>query len=79
LNKVWTFEDKDFSAIYSLRQYGLFLLFSSLGVSIQLTLVYFLVESGLSYNLSLICAVAVASISNFILNKKWTFREKVWG
>jgi dolichol-phosphate mannosyltransferase len=37
------------------------------------------VESGMSYNLSLICAVAAASISNFILNKKWTFREKVWG
>ena len=79
LNKIWTFEDKNFSAVYSLRQYCLFLLFSSLGVSIQLTLVYLLVESGLSYNLSLICAVAAASISNFILNKKWTFREKVWG
>ena len=79
LNKIWTFEDKNFSAVYSLRQYCLFLLFSSLGVSIQLTLVYLLVESGLSYNLSLICAVAAASISNFILNKRWTFREKVWG
>jgi dolichol-phosphate mannosyltransferase len=79
LNKIWTFEDKDFSTVYSLKQYGLFLLFSSLGISIQLSLVYLLVESGLSYNLSLICAVAVASISNFILNKKWTFREKVWG
>jgi dolichol-phosphate mannosyltransferase len=79
LNKIWTFEDKNFSAVYSLRQYCLFLLFSSLGVSIQLTLVYLLVESGLFYNLSLICAVAAASISNFILNKKWTFREKVWG
>lgn len=79
LNKIWTFEDKDFSAVYSLKQYGLFLLFSSLGITIQLTLVFVLVESGLSYNLSLISAVAAASISNFMLNKKWTFGEKVWG
>ena len=79
LNKIWTFEDKRFSVLYTLKQYGLFLIFSSLGISIQLTLVYLMVESGISYNLSLICAVAAASISNFILNKKWTFREKVWG
>lgn len=79
LNKIWTFEDKKFSVLYTLKQYGLFLLFSSLGISIQLTLVYLMVESGISYNLSLICAVAAASFSNFILNKKLTFREKVWG
>jgi dolichol-phosphate mannosyltransferase len=79
LNKIWTFEDKRFSVLYTLKQYGLFLIFSSLGISIQLTLVYLMVESGISYNLSLICAVAAASISNFILNKKWTFREKIWG
>jgi dolichol-phosphate mannosyltransferase len=79
LNKIWTFEDKDFSAVHILKQYGLFLLFSSLVISIQLTLVYVLVESGMSYNLSLISAVAAASISNFVLNKKWTFGEKVWG
>jgi dolichol-phosphate mannosyltransferase len=79
LNKIWTFEDKKFSVLYTSKQYGLFLLFSSLGISIQLTLVYILVESGMSYTISLVCAVAAASISNFILNKKWTFREKVWG
>jgi dolichol-phosphate mannosyltransferase len=79
LNKIWTFEDRKFSLFYMLKQYGLFLFFSSLGISIQLTLVYSLVESGISYNTSLICAVAAASISNFLLNKKWTFRERVWG
>jgi dolichol-phosphate mannosyltransferase len=79
LNKIWTFEDKKFSVLYALKQYGLFLFFSSLGISIQLSLVYLMVESGIPYNLSLICAVAAASISNFVLNKKWTFREKVWG
>lgn len=79
LNKIWTFEDKKLSVLYTLKQYGLFLLFSSLGISMQLTLIYLMVESGMPYNISLICAVAAASISNFILNKKWTFGEKVWG
>jgi dolichol-phosphate mannosyltransferase len=79
LNKIWTFEDKQLSVLYTLKQYSLFLFFSSLGISIQLSLVYLMVESGMSYNISLICAVAAASISNFVLNKKWTFGEKVWG
>jgi dolichol-phosphate mannosyltransferase len=78
LNKIWTFEDRNFSFYYTLKQYGLFVAFSSLGASIQLLLVYLLVESGLSYSPSLIMAVATAAISNFILNKKWTFHEKIW-
>ena len=28
--------------------------------------------------LTLFLAVAIASVGNFILNKKWTFQEKVW-
>ena len=78
LNKIWTFEDRDFSLYHTLKQYGLFLAFSSIGASIQLLLVYLLVESGLSYSPSLIIAVATAAISNFILNKKFTFHEKIW-
>jgi dolichol-phosphate mannosyltransferase len=78
LNKLWTFEDRNFSLYHTLKQYGLFVAFSSLGASIQLLLVYLLVESGLSYSPSLIMAVATAAISNFILNKKWTFHEKIW-
>jgi dolichol-phosphate mannosyltransferase len=78
LNKSWTFEDRNFSLYHTLKQYGLFAIFSSIGASIQLLLVYLLVESGLSYTPSLIIAVATASISNFILNKKWTFHEKIW-
>jgi dolichol-phosphate mannosyltransferase len=77
LNKLWTFEDRDFSLYHTLKQYGLFLAFSSIGASIQLLLVYLLVESGLSYSPSLIIAVATAASSNFILNKKWTFRENL--
>ena len=78
LNKSWTFEDRDFSFYHTLKQYGLFVAFSSIGASIQLLLVYLLVESGLSYSPSLIIAVASASISNFLLNKKFTFHEKIW-
>jgi dolichol-phosphate mannosyltransferase len=78
LNKLWTFEDRNFSLYHTLKQYGLFVAFSSLGASIQLLLVYLLVEAGLSYSPSLIMAVATAAISNFILNKKWTFHEKIW-
>jgi len=79
LNKVWTFEDKNFRFRNTIRQYGLFAAFSSGGIVIQLITLYLLVQSGLSYAVSLIVAVALASISNFLLNKKWTFREKFWG
>jgi dolichol-phosphate mannosyltransferase len=79
LNKIWTFEDRTFLFRNTLRQYALFAAFSSGGIVIQLITLYLLVESGLSYPVSLIVAVALASISNFLLNKKWTFREKFWG
>ncbi|MEM3160215.1 MAG: glycosyltransferase family 2 protein [Nitrososphaera sp.] len=80
LNKLWTFEDRDFSAKRTLVQYGMFAGFSAFGALVQLGMVYYLVESqGQSYPLALILAVATASISNFLLNKKWTFKERVWG
>jgi dolichol-phosphate mannosyltransferase len=40
---------------------------------------YLFMGSELSYEVSLITAVAIASVSNFLLNKKWTFGEKIWG
>jgi len=79
LNKIWTFEDRDFNAKKTAIQYGMFLGFSSLGALIQLGMVYALVENyRLDYPPALILAVATASIGNFLLNKKWTFREKIW-
>lgn len=78
-NKYWTFEDRDFSTKRTLIQYGKFAGFSSIGALVQLGMVYYLVdESGISYPISLVLAVGVAAFSNFILNKKWTFKEKVW-
>ena len=79
LNKVWTFEDRDFSIRHFLRQYVSFLALCSLGAVIQLTLVFVFVEySHIQYGISLVIAVCVASLGNFLLNKKITFGEKIW-
>ena len=80
LNKIWTFEDRDMGLKRTLRQYGSFLMFSGIGAAFQLGMVYLLVDTRhMNYVPALFIAVAIASIGNFILNKKWTFKEKVWG
>jgi dolichol-phosphate mannosyltransferase len=79
LNKAWTFEDRDFAPRKTLRQYGLFAAISSGGAGIQLGALHVLLQSGVSYEVALLIAVGIASISNFLLNKKLTFREKIWG
>ena len=79
LNKIWTFEDRNFEAKRTLAQYAKFIGFSSLGALIQLGMVYVLVDNyQFAYPLALILAVVIAASSNFIFNKKWTFKEKVW-
>ena len=79
LNKIWTFEDRNFEAKKTLAQYGKFVGFSSLGALIQLGMVYILVDNyQFVYSIALILAVIIAASSNFIFNKKWTFKEKVW-
>jgi dolichol-phosphate mannosyltransferase len=79
LNKIWTFEDRTFSPRNTLKQYGMFLGLSTVGAVVQLILLYLFVQSGSQYTVSLILAVGAASVGNFLLNKKWTFREKIWG
>ena len=79
LNKIWTFEDKDFSRKKTLSQFGKFSLFSSMGALIQLGMVFWLVDShSVAYPFALISAIGTAAFSNFILNKKLTFKEKIW-
>lgn len=79
LNKVWTFEDRDFSRKKLFSQYGKFSLFSSLGALVQLGIVFWLVDSfNVEYPIALIIAIGTAAFSNFILNKKLTFKEKLW-
>ena len=80
LNKVWTFNDRNFNIKRTISQYGKFAMFSSLGALVQLGMVYFLVDSnGVAYPLALILAVITAAFGNFVLNKKWTFKEKLLG
>jgi len=79
LNKIWTFEDRDFSRKKTLSQFGKFGIFSSLGALIQLGMVFSLVDYyDISYPFALILAITTAALSNFILNKKLTFKEKLW-
>lgn len=80
LNKTWTFGDRDFTKKRTLKQYGKFVIFSSLGAVVQLGMVFYLVDSqNFSYPVSLILAVLSAAFGNYVLNKKYTFKEKVWG
>ncbi|MBM3911341.1 MAG: glycosyltransferase family 2 protein [Thaumarchaeota archaeon] len=79
LNKTWTFEDRDFTPRRTLVQYGKFVGFSSVGALVQLGLVFYLVENySLMYPQALILAVIAAAFGNFVLNKKWTFKENIW-
>ena len=79
LNKIWTFEDRNFEPKHTAVQYSKFIGFSSLGALAQLAMVYLLVDHySIGYPIALVLAVATSALSNFILNKKWTFKEKVW-
>ncbi|MEP6576286.1 MAG: glycosyltransferase family 2 protein [Nitrososphaerota archaeon] len=77
-NKYWTFEDREFSPASTAKQFLSFFGISVIGAVIQLFILYMLVENDMPYRLSLVLAVSIASLSNFVLYKKLTFREKVW-
>ncbi|KER06461.1 Undecaprenyl-phosphate 4-deoxy-4-formamido-L-arabinose transferase protein [Marine Group I thaumarchaeote SCGC AAA799-E16] len=78
LNKAWTFGDGDFKIKKTISQYGKFAMFSSLGALVQLGMVYLLVDSAdIVYPVALILAVMTAAFGNFVLNKKFTFKEKL--
>jgi dolichol-phosphate mannosyltransferase len=78
LNKIFTFKDTNFKLSHVLKQYVFYMLFTVIGASIQLFVLYFFVEAGIIYPISLLLGVIVGSISNFMMNKKWTFYEKIW-
>ena len=79
LNKIWTFEDRDFSRKKTLSQYGKFSLFSSFGAIVQIAMMFWLVEyHDIAQPVALILAIGTAAFSNFLLNKKLTFKEKLW-
>ena len=79
LNKIWTFEDRVFSTKRTLSQFGKFGLLSSLGALVQIAMVFWLVEShDIAQPLALILAIGTAAFSNFLLNKRLTFNERLW-
>lgn len=78
LNKVFTFNDRNFEKYYTLKQYCFYVLFTLTGTTTQLLSIWLCVEAGYPYSYSLVFGVALGAISNFLLNKKWTFQEKIW-
>ncbi len=79
LNKWWTFGDRNFSFKKTISQYSKFIMFSSFGALIQLSVVFLLVDNyDWIYTTALGIGVLTGAFSNFILNKKWTFKEKLW-
>jgi len=79
LNKWWTFGDRNFSFKKTISQYSKFIMFSSFGALIQLGVVFSLVDGyDWIYTTALGVGVLTGAFSNFILNKKWTFKEKLW-
>ncbi len=76
LNKFWTFRD----SINSQRTIVMYVKFASvsfLGMAIQLSSVYFLVESlSIYYMLAALISISIAGAINFIINRSWTFGVK---
>jgi dolichol-phosphate mannosyltransferase len=79
LNKIWTFEDRNFDTKRTAIQCGMFFGFSAPGAVLQLSTVYLLYDGNqVSYSAALVLGVVIASIGNFLVNKKWTFKERIW-
>jgi len=58
----------------------MFIGISSFGAILQLLFVYLFTELvNLQYEQSLILAIIITSANNFILNKRITFVQKIWG
>jgi len=73
------FLTRDFSFGHVSRQYLSFFVLCGFGAIIQHSLVFVFIEySHIQYPPSLILAVCIASLGNFLLNKKITFGEKIW-
>lgn len=80
LNKYWTFGDRDFSARRAAWQYAKFVAFSSFGAAAQLGMVFGLVDGGhMGYPAALVLSVGASAMANYVLNKKLTFGERLWG
>ena len=79
LNKIWTFEDRNFNLKITAKQFLKFIGFSSVGALMQIGIVFGLIENyQIDYPIALMIAILSAAFGNFILNKKLTFKESIW-
>ena len=76
LNKIWTFQDRNMKYYIILKQYLKYFIFNSVGVIIQLSLVFGFGKTNLDYGWVIIIAISVASILNYIVNKKFIFKNR---
>ncbi len=61
-----------------IKEFAKFAFVGAIGTLINITILYFLTEkAGIYYIISAIFAFLVAMTNNFILNKIWTFKEKI--
>lgn len=76
LNKLWTFQDRTMKYDIVLRQYVKYFIFNSVGVIIQISIVYGFAKTSIDYGYIVIIAISIASILNYIVNKKFIFKNK---
>jgi len=76
LNKFWTFKDKDVAFRTIIKQYLKYFVFNSIGILLQLFLVSSLGSFGIEYTWTIFFAIIIASVINFIFNKKFIFKNK---
>jgi dolichol-phosphate mannosyltransferase len=75
-NKIWTFQDRNMKYNILVRQYLKYFIFNSVGVIIQLSIVYGFGKTSLDYGWVIIIAISIASILNYIVNKKFIFKNR---
>ncbi|MGE0242669.1 MAG: GtrA family protein [Nitrososphaeraceae archaeon] len=76
LNKIWTFQDNNMNIMVILKQYVKYFIFNSVGVVIQLSIVFGLGKTNIDYGIIILIAISIASILNYIVNKKFIFKNK---
>lgn len=85
-NRLWTWSDRLHATAFQagqrrrkrslLAQLGQYAAASWLGILLQYVLTLALMHLGLHYLLANLIAIAIASVSNFITNDLWTFRNR---
>lgn len=75
LNKFWTFQDNSIQIQIIIKQYLKYFLFNSVGILMQLLIVYGFGTVGMDYGWTIIFAIIIASLINYIFNKKFIFKN----